>query len=199
MTTKPIELVANIDLDGTLADFDRSMHEKMVAMQAPSEEPLQPGDLLDPDKVFPDYMEARMRSIKQQPGFWRELKPIALGMEVLDLIRFHGFNINILSKGPRRNPPAWAEKVEWIHRHVPNAHGITITLDKGLQYGRVLFDDWPPYILRWLEWRPRGHVLMLDHAGNRTFTHPQVLRVTKLEDLPKVSELLKKAKGEGEE
>lgn len=189
-----IELIANVDLDGTLADFDHSMYEKMVAMQAPSEEPLQPGDLLDPDRVFPEYMEARMRSIKQQPGFWRELKPIPLGMEVLDLIRYHGFKINILTKGPRRNPPAWAEKLEWVHRHVPDAPGITITLDKGLQYGRVLFDDWPPYIERWLQWRPRGWVLMLDHAGNRKFSHPQVLRVTGIGDLPAVRDLLQKAR-----
>jgi hypothetical protein len=48
-----------------------------------------------------------------------------------------------------------------------------------LVYGKVLYDDFPPYILRWLEWRPRGKVLMLDAQHNRDFTHPNVFRCTR--------------------
>jgi len=53
---------------------------------------------------------------------------------------------------------------------------VTLTEDKGLVYGKVLVDDWPPYIERWLTWRPRGLVIMPARRWNATFTHPQVLR-----------------------
>ena len=43
-------------------------------------------------------------------------------------------------------------------------------------YGKVLVDDWPEYISRWLKWRPRGLVIMPASQSNAGFTHPQVIR-----------------------
>ena len=49
------------------------------------------------------------------------------------------------------------EKVQWCDRHLADfPHQITITMDKGLVYGKLLVDDWPDYVLRWLRWRKRG-------------------------------------------
>jgi hypothetical protein len=87
-----------------------------------------------------------------------------------------GFKPHILTKGPYKATRAWSEKYEWCKQNVPNV-SVTITEDKGLVYGKVLFDDWPPYIQRWLKWRPRGFVLMLEHPYNSGFEHPQVIRV----------------------
>ena len=67
---------------------------------------------------------------------------------------------------------------------------VTITEDKGLVYGKVLFDDWPNYITRWLKWRKRGLVLMLDHPWNQSFFHPNVIRIKGPEDFPRVEEAL---------
>jgi hypothetical protein len=53
---------------------------------------------------------------------------------------------------------------------------VTITHDKGLVYGAVLVDDWPDYILKWLEHRPRGLVIMPAHDHNAGFTHHNVVR-----------------------
>ena len=53
---------------------------------------------------------------------------------------------------------------------------ITITQDKGLVYGKVLVDDYPVYVVRWLEWRPRGLVIMPANPSNVRFTHPNVIR-----------------------
>ena len=39
-------------------------------------------------------------------------------------------------------------------------------------------DDWPEYIKPWLEWRPRGLVIMPDQPWNQDFEHPQVVRHT---------------------
>lgn len=45
-----------------------------------------------------------------------------------------------------------------------------------LRYGAVLVDDWPEYIRRWLENRPRGLVIMPAHEHNAGFNHPNVVR-----------------------
>ena len=83
----------------------------------------------------------------------------------------------ILSKGPRSNPDAWAEKIVWCRRNMPDDdYGITLTDDKGLVYGKVLVDDWPKYVGRWLTWRRRGLVVMPAHPYNAGFEHPQVVR-----------------------
>ena len=71
---------------------------------------------------------------------------------------------------------AWGEKLEWCRLHLPEDVQVTLTEDKGLVYGRVLVDDWPPYVLRWLEWRKRGLVIMPAREWNEGFEHRQVIR-----------------------
>ena len=167
----PSEPIALIDLDGTLADFNSAMRSQMAELATP-QELLQYPNLENED--FP-WVKARRRLIKKQPGFWEGLAPIPEGFAVLQKLREHDFTLNILTKGPFSNPTAWGEKVAWSQNHVPDAQ-VTVTQDKGLSYGRILFDDWPEYILRWLEWRPRGQVIMLDHPYNQKFQHPNVFR-----------------------
>lgn len=53
---------------------------------------------------------------------------------------------------------------------------ITITRDKGLVYGKVLVDDYPGYIERWLKWRKNGLVIMPASKSNKDFKHEQVIR-----------------------
>ncbi len=174
---KPSEPIALVDLDGTLADFDGAMAEKLAALRSPGEDPV----LEAYGKEKHPWLEARRDLIKSQPGFWKNLPRITDGFAVLSVIREIGFEIHILTKGPAKTTSAWTEKVEWSQAHVPDA-AITVTFDKGLVYGRVLFDDWPPYIERWLAWRPRGFVIMLDHPWNQGFEHPNVFRYKRLND-----------------
>jgi len=164
MAEKKAEQVALLDLDGSLADFDARMKEKLLELQSPGE-----------PTGSSDWISARRDLIKRQPGFWMSLAPIPFGISLYHLLGELGYTRMILTKGPRTNTGAWAEKVAWCLEHVPEAD-ITITQDKGLVYGKVLYDDWVPYITRWLEWRPRGKVLMLDAAHNSEFEHPNVLR-----------------------
>jgi 5'(3')-deoxyribonucleotidase len=167
------EPVALIDLDGTLADYDGAMTAELLKLQSPHDPPLDPADM----GKGPPWLEARRHLVKQIPGFWRNLPRIPAGFEVLDEIRAAGFRMMVLTNGPWKVPAAWSEKVLWCQEHLPAA-SITVGRDKSLVYGRVLFDDWPPYVERWLRWRPRGLVIMLDHARNRGFTDPRVLRYT---------------------
>jgi 5'(3')-deoxyribonucleotidase len=128
-------------------------------------------------------MIERKKLIQDQPGWWRNLEPLELGLEIVEALSVLGFRLMVLTKGPsKRNAGCWTEKVEWCRKHLPSVP-VTITEDKGLVYGKILVDDWPAYVDRWLEWRPRGLVLMPAHPWNEGYSHPNVLRYTK-ENLP---------------
>jgi hypothetical protein len=75
------------------------------------------------------------------------------------------FRCYVLSKGPRKVSPAWSEKVDWCNEHLPDLP-IHLSEDKGMVYGKVLVDDWPEYVERWLEWRPRGLVISVAQPWN---------------------------------
>lgn len=158
---KLAEPIALFDMDGTLADFDASMRLKLEALRAPGEDPQ------SDTTAFEDvsYVRARRRLIKAQPGFWRELAPIPLGFQLLEEARAQRFLCQILSKSPRKIPAAAGEKIEWCVRHVPDLP-IVLSEDKGLVYGKLLCDDWPEYIERWLTWRPRGLVIAVAQPWN---------------------------------
>jgi hypothetical protein len=181
--------VALFDMDGTLADFDGEMVRGMSLLASPNDPPWEPEREADEAP----HIRQRRRLVKSVPGFWLGLPELADGFWILRDAYNVGFRIMILSKGPSNNSMAWMEKIDWCRQHLltppffaddmeklrpPIQHEITLTEDKGLVYGRVLVDDWPPYILKWLEWRPRGWVIMPHRRWNADFNHPQVLRFT---------------------
>jgi 5'-nucleotidase len=177
--------VALIDLDGTLADYERVMREALVKTMSPADKFAKLDEFVLNGNIFnhEPWLDERMLLIKGQPGFWRNLPVIDAGMRVYTILGELGFRRMVLTKGPRRTTAAWTEKVEWCHKHIPGV-GISIVCEdeekgphKGLMYGTLLFDDYPPYVEQWLKWRPRGKVLMLDNPHNRSFKHPQVFRV----------------------
>jgi len=43
-------------------------------------------------------------------------------------------------------------------------------------YGKFLYDDYPDYMLKWLEHRPRGLGIMPANRANQGFQHAQVVR-----------------------
>lgn len=175
MKKPKLEWVALVDLDGTLCDYNGAMRAAQAELAAPGERVVVHGD-------EPLHMTARRKLIQSVPGFWRNLKPLTLGMELLRMVRRENFAPTILTKGPsNRSSNAWTEKVDWCREHVPGVP-VTITEDKGLVYGKILVDDWPPYIERWLTWRRRGFVFMPDQPWNQGFEHPQVLRVRDVQE-----------------
>lgn len=165
--------IALFDMDGTIADYHKQMYHDLSKL---GNEPL-------PEKLHgevPDWLEYRKNLISSQPGWWKSLPAIQSGIEILGLCKDIGFGIHVLTQGPRNKPLAWGEKLQWCENYVkiidPN-YGITVTRNgKGLHYGRVFVDDWPPFMLEWLEHRPRGLGLMPITPENEGFTHPQVIR-----------------------
>lgn len=171
--------IALIDLDGTVAGYDSSLKEAMRSLQSPNE-PVYgdryTGNQLNHGKE-PSYVEARRKMIQKQPGFWRGLKKLALGFDIVAELRELGFGLHVLTKGPATTPGAWGEKLEWCSENLPDAL-VTISQDKSLVYGRVLVDDFPPYFEGWLKVRPRGLVVCVAHPWNERFkdSHPNILR-----------------------
>lgn len=172
---------ALIDCDGTIADYTKS---KAIL-----------------DKVYmtadPTLTEKELkRKVQNTPGFWENLERIDNGFKVLELLQEIGFDLHVLTKAPRNCVTAWTGKAKWCYEHLPEGTEITITTHyKHLMYGKVLFDDWPKYIKKWLIHRPRGQVIMLDQPWNQGFEHDNVFRVDQNDiygSLDKLRPILKK-------
>ena len=164
------ENVCLFDLDGTLADFDKQMKHDMALLRGPSEEIINPWD------KSKWWIRNRKRLIMQKPGWWRNLPKHQPGFDIFKIAQDLDFEIHVLTKGPSASTSAWGEKIEWCKKYLPENTKITLTEDKGLVYGKMLVDDWPEYVDRWLEWRPRGLVIMPAHEHNKNYIHKNVIR-----------------------
>jgi hypothetical protein len=181
MTNHMEDCVFLFDMDGSMADHDSALLEGLNMLKCPGEEEV---NLWAED--HPQYILNRIRLIRNQPGWWLNLKPISLGLKMYELAIQMGFIAEVLTKGPR-NPNAWKEKVEWCNRYLRPDTDVHIVSDrsegdkakssgKGRFYGRVLYDDYGPFMLKWLRHRPRGLGIMPVNAHNKDFDHPNVLR-----------------------
>ena len=170
--TDRAEKIALFDMDGTLCDYEGSLKEHMLSLQAPEEEIFSEME----HENSPVYLKNRANLIQKDIEWWVNLPKLKLGFDIWHLVAKHGYRRMILTQGPRKNPSAWSGKKIWIDRHFGPDVDITITRDKGLVYGKILVDDYPEYIERWLKWRPRGLVIMPANKNNAKFKHPQVIR-----------------------
>lgn len=167
-----------VDMDGTIAAFNEAMEEALKGLLAPGEEPR----LTAEDEENFAYMKARRRLVKSQPGWWLNLKPIERGFRIVAMMEELNFKISVLTRGPKPHPLAWAEKVQWVQKYLPGRRTIVMDDEKALVYGRVLMDDWIPYIEPWLKVRKRGLVILPDQPWNAGFEHERVVRHTGLND-----------------
>lgn len=168
-----MENICLFDMDGTICDYDDAIKKDYDKLKSPNDPEY---DLHIIDKT--PYLKERIRLIRKEPGWWINLKKFELGFDIFNLAKELGFEINILTKSPRSSPNAWTEKVEWLKTNLSDYENINITIsdDKGIVYGKVLVDDYPEYILRWLENRSRGLVIMPANLENKNFKHENVIR-----------------------
>jgi 5'(3')-deoxyribonucleotidase len=184
--TANMDQIALFDMDNTICDWDGSMVEdlKRVLPDLYTEPNMGRSTgyleywMGDGRNDRPEWVENLMAVIRTQVGWWKNLKPLRFGMWLLRHAIETGWEVNILTKGPATKPYAWSEKVEWCTTHIQPPAPITVCADKSLVYGKVLVDDYPPYIQKWLKYRRNGLVIMPAHDYNRNFHHPNVLRVT---------------------
>jgi 5'-nucleotidase len=167
-----IENIALFDMDGTLCDYDKALAKSLEILRSPDEE-----DFNSPIRDnSPKYLKNRADLIRTSVEWWATLPKFKLGFEIWELAEKLGYRKVILTQGPRKNAAGWQGKKIWIDKNIGEDTDIIITRDKGLVYGRILVDDFPGYIEKWLKHRPRGLVIMPASAENITFKHPQVIR-----------------------
>lgn len=169
--------IALFDMDGTLFDFEGEIRRALADLRSPDEpDPLdRQFDVLS--AAAPAHIRNRIHLIKNQPGFWFGLPKLEAGFALYRQISEAGFDVHILTKGPNRNPQAWAEKVSCIQHHFGRSVAVNIVgQTKGHYYGHLLVDDYPPYVEDWLKHRPRGLVIMPAQPYNADLRHPNVIR-----------------------
>lgn len=183
------EDIALFDMDGTLCDYDTALKKSMIALQHPDEPPYEGIPRENP----PAYLRARADLIRSKTNWWADLPKFQLGFDIWELTKSMGYRHMILTQGPKRNPKSWMGKKMWIDKNIGQDVDITITRDKGLVYGKILVDDYPEYVLRWLEWRKRGLVIMPLQKHNESFSHPQVVHYngTNIDEIKDVIEYFK--------
>ncbi len=172
MVNKDPEDVALFDMDGTLCDYEKGLIKSLEQLRSPMEPPV----TKPPSKSSPNYLRVRADLVRTNEDWYVNLDRFELGFDIWNIAEELDYTRMILTQGPKRNPFAWSGKKMWIDKHLGTDVGITITRDKGLVYGRVLVDDYPGYINRWLEWRRNGLVVMPASRINGDFKHPQVIR-----------------------
>lgn len=114
-----------IDMDNTLVDFPTGL-----------------------SKVDPRLIEAYQGDEDDIPGVFAHMEPLPGAIEA-----FHElaglFDTFILSTAPWKNPTAWHDKVEWVHRHLGFEEGtsaykrLILSHHKHLNRGDFLVDDRP--------------------------------------------------------
>lgn len=167
-----IEPIALFDLDGTLFDYDKALLNSLKSIKSPEEN--KSFDIHDSN--LPDYLKKRIDMIRSSSSWWENLEKFKLGWDILEVAKSLGYRIMILTQGPKKFPLSWMAKKKIVDKYLGPETDITITRDKGLVYGKILVDDYPGYIQRWLDWRDRGLVIMPANEQNKNYSHPRVIR-----------------------
>jgi hypothetical protein len=176
-STADYDRVALFDLDGSLADYDLAMRRDLRPLCAPQEPPITVDTNLHELEDRHPHIKARMDLIKAKPGWWLTLPRIEMGFVIVNLAREMGYQLNVLTKAPFHHTRAWTEKVEWCKGQPELAAAdVHLTMNKGLVYGTLLYDDYPVYMDLWLANRPRGLGIMLATPENSEYKHPNVVK-----------------------
>lgn len=165
------DLIALFDMDGTLFDYNLGLKAELNKIRSPSE-----SEVKFNFNNNPEYLRNRIDLITSSESWWENLPKFQLGWDVLAIVKELGYRIHILTQGPKKNPAAWSGKKKCIDKHFGEDFDLTLTRNKGLVYGKVLVDDYPEYIDKWLEWRKRGLVIMPANDFNKNYSNPQVIR-----------------------
>lgn len=176
--------VALVDMDGTLCDFRGQLDADVARVLNGRGEPVQ---------VPAGVVQQIEYLIRGQAGWYRNLKPIPFGFEIVRMLQELGFRIMIMTKSSKESKNAWSEKVAWIAEHLPEAD-VTVTQDKSLVYGKVMVDDFPNHFIPWMGHRPRGVVVMPIQPWNMMVSaRPNLYGVSHSEDLEAIRPFLKRA------
>ncbi len=103
-----------------------------------------------PAEVVDGYRDSdgKVKDIDEHPGIFALMQPLPGAVDAFHELSQH-FDVYILSTAPWKNPSAWSDKVEWVHKHFglseeTVAHKrLIMSHNKHLNRGHYLIDDRP--------------------------------------------------------
>ena len=176
--------VAFVDMDDTVVDYLGALRRDYAKIK----HPLEP----DAEHAFrgEPWYEERRHLITNQPGWWLNLEPLELGERIYGLLRQHGYQIVMLTKGSEGKEGCWSEKHQWCRRWLHEDVDVMVVTNKGYVSGSLLVDDWPGYFEPWLKNNPEGLVICPRHDYNADYRHPQVVHAH-ADNLDEIATLIK--------
>ncbi len=161
-----MQKIALVDMDGTVADYDGAMESSYNRLILPGELTYRAACAAYGRMTLPDPLWERCQLIKSRHGWWRDMPMLQVGDQIVCVLRRLGYEVQIATRGPKDHPRAWAEKVQWVRKHMPVGTVVHVTEDKSMLRSDVLVDDWPSYCDKWKAKNPDGLVIMPAHDYN---------------------------------
>lgn len=155
-----------IDLDSTVVNLLGAWCEeynKRYAPYIPKEKFIKKSWELE---TIPGVQLDQVLGMLTEPGFFRQLPPLAGAVEGVNRLRFLGNDIIFITHGPKNSLD---DKVEWVERHFRWAtpKDVMTTGRKDLVCLDVLIDDKPETIQAYREAWPDAKILTLAWPYNR--------------------------------
>lgn len=187
------QLVALFDMDDTLCDTSGQRARDLTKISEEGTEII--SDFRDP-RCKP-YIQKQLKLIMSQPGWWENLPSLNDGFELYALAQEEGFETQIISKAPKIYDLAWTEKKRWCDKYVKGSE-LTLTQYKSRYDGEILFDDWTPYVTKWLKRHPEGRAVIPSREWNLQYKHERAIHYNRhnLEEVRNVLKEIKKNKSE---
>jgi len=167
------KLLALIDMDDTLCDT-RGQRIRDLRKISKDESEVNP-DYLSPN--CPPYVQERLRLIMSQPGWWENLQKLEDGFQLYELVKSEGFETQILSKAPETYDLALTEKKKWCNKNVPGSK-VALVPEKFRYAGDILIDDWPDYVIPWLNAYPKSRAILPLREWNKNCKDSRVIHYT---------------------
>lgn len=167
-----VNKIAYFDLDNSLANYEKAVLQELECLRSPAEEYVSTVHGWLPDHIF-----RRKSLITSSLEFWVNLEPIPLGFEVLNICKEIGYKIVVLTCCPKTKPNAATGKLLWCQKHLCKDIDFKIVSQKNIDYGSVLYDDFPEYMDEWFKLNKDGLGLMPNHDYNQNYSRHNVHKV----------------------
>jgi 5'(3')-deoxyribonucleotidase len=98
------------------------------------------------DQLSEEIQKEYEGDLDEVPGIFSLMKPLDGAVEAVKLLSQH-FDVYILSTAPWKNPSAWTDKIEWVHKYFGHEKDsvfhkrLIISHNKHLNKGDYLIDD----------------------------------------------------------
>jgi 5'-nucleotidase len=139
---KPIILV---DMDDTVTQFTGRALALLAARHPNLVLPAADATTFPLADSFEPEQRCLVTALFKEPGYFREMEPIAGAVDALRAMVDAGYNVRLCTAPLAASPACCAEKAEWVIRHLGPSwiDRLVLTRDKTLVRGDVLIDDAP--------------------------------------------------------